>query len=155
MKLVVRLTVNGDPHEILVDPRKTLLDALRDELHLYGTKEGCGNGNCGACTVLLDGRSVNSCLVFAAEAHGKPVLTVEGLAAAGRLTPLQQAFLDVGGMQCGFCTPGFLMSATALLKANPRPTEAEIRLGIAGNLCRCTGYDKIVRAIQQSAQASR
>ncbi len=156
MKLAVGLMVNGDPHEILVDPRKTLLDALRDELHLYGTKEGCGNGNCGACTVLLNGRSVNACLVFAAEAQGQQVVTVEGLAGAGgRLTPLQQAFLEEGGMQCGFCTPGFLISATALLNANPRPTEAEIRVGIAGNLCRCTGYDKIVRAIQQSAQASR
>jgi carbon-monoxide dehydrogenase small subunit len=155
MKLAVGFTVNGDRHDILVDPRKMLLDALRDELHLYGTKEGCGNGNCGACTVLLNGRAVNSCLVFAVEAQGQQVVTVEGLATAGQLTPLQQAFLEEGGMQCGFCTPGFLMSATALLKGNPRPTEAEIRVGIAGNLCRCTGYDKIVRAIQKAARASR
>ena len=151
MKVPLRFTVNGDPHEILVEPRQTLLEVLRDELGLTGTKEGCGNGNCGSCTVLLDGVSVDSCLVFGVEAEGKEVQTVEGLAKDGTLHPLQQAFIEHGGMQCGFCTPGILISAKHLLDQNPNPTEYEIRLGISGNLCRCTGYDKIVRAIQAVA----
>ncbi len=153
MKVPLRFTVNGDPHEILVEPRQTLLEVLRDELELTGTKEGCGNGNCGSCTVLLDEVSVDSCLVFAVEAEGKEVQTVEGLAKEGTLHPLQQAFIEHGAMQCGICTPGILLSAKHLLDRNPNPTEHEIRLGIAGNLCRCTGYDKIVRAIQALTQS--
>lgn len=148
----VTFTVNGEPKEILVQPWQTLLDAMRDELMLTGTKEGCGNGNCGACTVLLDGRAINSCCMLAVEAEGQEVITVEGLATDGELDPLQRAFITHGALQCGFCTPGFLMSARAFLNVNPHPTEHEIRLAIAGNLCRCTGYDKIVRAIQAVAQ---
>jgi len=148
----VTFTVNGEPKEILVQPWQTLLDAMRDELMLTGTKEGCGNGNCGACTVILDGRAINSCCMLAVEAEGQDVITVEGLATDGELDPLQRAFISHGALQCGFCTPGFLMSARAFLNVNPHPTEQEIRLAIAGNLCRCTGYDKIVRAIQAVAQ---
>src|SRR5437763_31988 len=130
MKTVVPFTVNGEPTEMLVDTRDTLLDALRNELGLFGTKEGCGNGNCGACTILVDGLSVNSCLMLAAEAEGHTVTTVEGLAVDGELHPLQRAFVDAGGLQCGFCTPGFLMSAKAYLDRNPRPTEADLRLAL-------------------------
>ena len=148
----VTFTVNGEPKEILVQPWQTLLDTMRDELMLTGTKEGCGNGNCGACTVILDGRAINSCCMLAVEAEGQDVITVEGLATDGELDPLQRAFISHGALQCGFCTPGFLMSARAFLNVNPHPTEQEIRLAIAGNLCRCTGYDKIVRAIQAVAQ---
>lgn len=151
-KILVTFTVNGEPKEILAQPWESLLDALRDELLLTGTKEGCGNGNCGACTVLLNGRAVNSCCMLAAEAEGEEVTTVEGLAKDGKLDPLQEAFIKHGALQCGFCTPGFLMSARAFLNQNPHPTEQGIRLAIAGNLCRCTGYDKIVRAIQAVAQ---
>ena len=147
-KIPVSFTVNGEPQEILVQPWQTLLDALRDELRLTGTKEGCGNGNCGACTVLLNGRAIDSCCMLAAEAQGQEVLTVEGLARNGVLDPLQEAFIAHDALQCGFCTPGLLMSARAFLNQNPHPSEQEIRLAIAGNLCRCTGYDKIVRAIQ-------
>ncbi len=153
MKRVIKLKVNGENRDILVDTRQTLLEALRDVLHLTGSKEGCGNGNCGACAMLLDGLAVDSCLVFAVEADGHEVVTVEGLTSDGHLSPLQQAFVDQGGFECGFCTPGFLISATALLKVNPNPTEEQIRLAVAGNLCRCTGYDKIVRAI--TAASSR
>lgn len=151
-KIHVAFTVNGEPKEILVQPWQTLLDAVRDELMLTGTKEGCGNGNCGACTVILNGRAINSCCMLAVEAEGQDIVTVEGLATNGKLDPLQQAFITHGALQCGFCTPGFLMSARAFLNVNPHPTEHEIRLAIAGNLCRCTGYDKIVRAIQAVAQ---
>ncbi len=151
-KIPVTFTINGEPKEILVQPWQSLLDAMRDELMLTGTKEGCGNGNCGACTVILDGRAINSCCMLAVEAEGQDVVTVEGLATDGKLDPLQQAFISHGALQCGFCTPGFLMSARAFLNVNPHPTEQEIRLAIAGNLCRCTGYDKIVRAIQAVAQ---
>ncbi|MFH1140343.1 MAG: (2Fe-2S)-binding protein [Chloroflexota bacterium] len=151
-KIPVTLTVNGDPKEILVQPWQTLLDALRDELMLTGTKEGCGNGNCGACTVILNGRAINSCCMLAVEAEGQQIITVEGLASNGKLDPLQQAFITHGAIQCGFCTPGLLMSARAFLNVNPHPSEHEIRLAIAGNLCRCTGYDKIVRAIQAVTQ---
>jgi len=143
----ITLTVNGDQHEILVDSTWTLLETLRDRLRLTGTKEGCSNGNCGACTVMLDGKTACSCLVLAAECDGIEVTTVEGLADHGRLSLLQEAFVTDGGLQCGFCTPGFLISATALLRDNPEPTEAEIRLNLAGNICRCTGYDKIVQAV--------
>jgi len=153
MKKPLNLIVNGDPYEALVDTRQTLLDVLRDVLHLTGAKEGCGNGNCGSCTILLDHVPVCSCLVLGVEADGHEVLTVEGLADNGRLHPLQQALIESGGFQCGICTPGFLMSAKALLDRHPKPTEQDVRLAIAGNLCRCTGYDKIVRAILRAAQA--
>ncbi len=151
-KIPLAFTVNGEAQEVLVQPWQTLLDTLRDELGLTGTKEGCGNGNCGACTVLLNGRSINSCCMLAAEAQGQEVLTVEGLARNGTLDPLQDAFIQYDALQCGYCTPGFLMSARAFLDRNPNPTELQIRLAIAGNLCRCTGYDKIVRAIQAVAE---
>ena len=150
-KLPISMTVNGEEHELLVDSTWTLLETLRDQLRLTGTKEGCSNGNCGACTVLLDGRTACSCLVLAGEADGREVTTVEGLADHGHLSAVQEAFVNDGGLQCGFCTPGFLISATALLRRNPRPSEHEIRLNLAGNLCRCTGYDKIVRAVQDAA----
>jgi aerobic carbon-monoxide dehydrogenase small subunit len=153
MKKQIKLKVNGQELEIIVEPRDTLLDVLRYSLGLTGTKEGCGNGNCGSCTVLLDGEAINSCLMFAVEADGHEILTIEGLAQEGRLHPLQQAFIDEGAIQCGFCTPGFVMSAKALLDTNPNPTESDIRQAVAGNLCRCTGYDKIVRAILKAAAA--
>ena len=147
----VTTTVNGDPVEFLVSPRTTLLDALRDELGLTGSKEGCGSGDCGACSVILDGRLVCSCLVLAPEVEGRRVETIEGLASEGRLHPLQQKFLEHAALQCGFCTPGILMAAKALLDENPDPTETEARYYLAGNLCRCTGYDKIIRAVMDTA----
>jgi carbon-monoxide dehydrogenase small subunit len=150
----VTTVVNGDQAEFLADPAMTLLDALRDELNLTGTKEGCGSGDCGACTVILDGRIVCSCLVLAAEAEGKRVETIEGLAHEG-LHPLQQKFLEHAALQCGFCTPGLLMASKALLDANPDPTETEARYWLAGNLCRCTGYDKIIRAVLDAAAELR
>ena len=150
-KIPVSFTVNGDPVEILVEPWQTLMDALRDELQLTGTKEGCSNGNCGACTVMLNGRAIDSCCMLAPEVQGQDVITIEGLAKGGELDPLQRAFIDYGALQCGFCIPGFLVSARAYLNTNPHPSEDEIRHAIAGNLCRCTGYDKIVRAIQHVA----
>ena len=136
-----------------IKSNQTLLEMLRNDLGLNGTKEGCGTGDCGACTVLLDGKPVNSCLVLAADAHGRSVTTVEGLEKDGKLDPLQEAFVEEGAVQCGFCTPGMLMAAKGLLDENPGPTEGEIRRGITGNLCRCTGYVRIVRAIQKSALA--
>lgn len=148
----ISFRINGEFREMLVAPNQTLLEVLRDVLLFTGTKEGCGNGNCGSCTVLVDGLPVNSCLVLGVEANGREVTTVEGLAKAGDLDPLQRAFVKVGGTQCGFCTPGMLMSSKALLDMNPHPTEQEIRRSIAGNLCRCTGYDKIVRAIDAAAR---
>ena len=150
-KIPVSFTVNGDPVEILVEPWQTLMDALRDELQLTGTKEGCSNGNCGACTIMLNERAIDSCCMLAAEVEGQDVITIEGLAKGGELDPLQRAFIDYGALQCGFCIPGFLVSARAYLNTNPHPSEDEIRHAIAGNLCRCTGYDKIVRAIQHVA----
>ncbi|OGP54414.1 MAG: hypothetical protein A2Y65_09510 [Deltaproteobacteria bacterium RBG_13_52_11] len=147
MRKPIKLRVNGQEREIMVEPRQTLLDALRYDLGLTGTKEGCGDGNCGSCTVLLNGQAVNSCLVFAIEVDGQEITTIEGLYQRGNLHPLQQAFIDEGAVQCGFCTPGMILTAKALLDSNPHPTEAQVRLAIAGNLCRCTGYDKIVRAI--------
>lgn len=153
MKYTVKMRVNGQARELLMEGRRTLLDALRDDMGLMGTKEGCGNGNCGSCTVLLNGRPILSCLAFAVEADGAEILTIEGVAEDGRLHPIQQAFVDHGGLQCGICTPGFIMSAKALLDGNPRPSEHEVRAAVAGNLCRCTGYDKIVRAILACAQA--
>lgn len=151
----VTTTVNGEPREFLCDVDQTLLDALRDEMGLTGSKEGCGSGDCGACSVMLDGRLVCSCLVFAAEAEGRTVETIEGMADGERLHPLQQAFLEEAALQCGICTPGFLVAAKALLDRDPDPTETEIRYWLAGNLCRCTGYDKIVRAVQKAAVEMR
>ena len=150
-KVLVRAVINGVEREFLAEPRQILLEVLREELHLYGTKEGCGNGNCGACSVIVDGRVANSCLILAVQVDGKEVLTVEGLASGTELHPLQKAFLEEAALQCGFCTPGFLMAAKALLDENPSPSEEEIRRWLAGNLCRCTGYDKIVRAVQKAA----
>jgi carbon-monoxide dehydrogenase small subunit len=147
MKHLVTLTVNDEVHEVLVEPNELLVDVLRDRLDLTGTKVGCGTGDCGACTVIVDGKPVNSCLMLALEANGKEILTIEGLAQNGKLHPLQQAFIDAGAIQCGFCTPGMVLSAKALLDQNPHPTEEEIRMEIAGNICRCTGYAKIVEAI--------
>ena len=144
-------TINGDEVEFLADDDQSLLDALRDEVQLTGTKEGCGTGDCGACSVIIDGRLTCSCLVFAPEVAGSSVVTVEGLADGDRLHPLQQSFLEGAALQCGVCTPGFLVAAKALLDHNPDPTETEIRFAIAGNLWRCTGYDKIVRSILEAA----
>ncbi len=152
-KIPISFTINGDPQEILVEPHWTLLETIRDHLRLTGTKEGCSNGNCGACTVIVDGRTANSCLVLAPEADGREITTVEGIASGVRLSPVQEAFVRDGAWQCGFCTPGLIVSATALLKQIPAPTEEEIRLNLAGNLCRCTGYDKIVRAVEDAATA--
>ena len=151
-KVHVTTTINGESREFLCEPRQSLLEALRDELNITGPKEGCNDGNCGACSVQLDGVLVNSCCVLGAEAEGRSVETVEGLAPPDGLHPLQQAFLEETGMQCGICTPGFLMSAKSLLESNPRPTEYEIRFWLSGNLCRCTGYDKIVKAVQKASQ---
>jgi carbon-monoxide dehydrogenase small subunit len=147
--------VNGDPVEFLSDPGQTLLDVLRDELHLTGSKEGCGSGDCGACSVIMDGRLVCSCLVLAAEVEGCRVETIEGLSTGSTLHPLQQKFLDHAALQCGFCTPGILMASKALLDANPDPTESEARYWLAGNLCRCTGYDKIIKAVLDTAAELR
>jgi carbon-monoxide dehydrogenase small subunit len=152
VKREVELKVNGEKYSVIVDTRETLLDALRYRLGFMGSKEGCGNGNCGSCTVNLSGAIVNSCLVFAVEGDGAEVTTVEGVAANGKLHPVQQAFIEHGALQCGFCTPGFIMSAKALLEQNPNPSAQEIRLALAGNLCRCTGYDKIVRAVMAASQ---
>lgn len=151
-KLTIRLTVNGDDYEVAVPPNKTLLETLRNDLGLTGAKEGCQDGTCGSCTVLLDGKPVRSCLILAAEAEGKDILTVEGLAQGGKLNPIQEAFVNYGAVQCGFCTPGMIMAAKALLDTNPSPTEAEVRRAISGNLCRCTGYVKIVEAIGAAAR---
>ncbi|HWA62156.1 MAG TPA: (2Fe-2S)-binding protein [Caulobacteraceae bacterium] len=147
----VSAVVNGDPVEFLTDPGVTLLDALRDELDLTGSKEGCGSGDCGACSVIVDGRLVCSCLVLAVEAEGKRIETIEGMAQGGHLHPLQQKFLEHAALQCGFCTPGLLVASKALLDHNPDPTESEVRYWLAGNLCRCTGYDKIIRAVMDAA----
>jgi len=152
-KQLVETTINGEPTEFLCEPRQSMLEALRDVLGLTGSKEGCLTGDCGACTVLVDGRPVCSCLMLGMEAEGKTITTVEGLAEGNKLHPLQQKFLEDASLQCGICTPGFLMSAKSLLDRNPDPTEPEIRYALAGNLCRCTGYDKIVRAVQHAAKA--
>jgi carbon-monoxide dehydrogenase small subunit len=148
----IKFTVNGKDYEVSVPPWRTLLEVIREELGLTGTKEGCGLGECGACTVIMNGKTVNSCLVLAAEADGKQITTIEGLANGDKLHPLQQAFINHGGFQCGFCTPGMIMSAKALLDANPKPTEDEIRQGISGNFCRCTGYTKIIESIKAAAE---
>ncbi len=148
----IEMTVNGEKVSAWIEPRKILLDFLREDLHLTGTKKGCDLGNCGACTVLLNGKPVNSCLILAVEAQGQEILTIEGLSDGMKMHPLQEAFIQEGAIQCGFCTPGVILAAKALLDENPRPSEEEIREGIAGNICRCTGYLKIVRAIQAAAE---
>ena len=153
MKKLIQLDVNGLKSEVVVEPRQTLLDVLRYDIKLTGTKEGCGDGNCGSCTVLIDGQPINSCLVFAVEMEGHAITTIEGVSQDGKLHPLQQAFIDEGAVQCGFCTPGLILTGKAILDANPHPTETQIRQSIAGNLCRCTGYDKIVRAILMASGA--
>ncbi|MDP6353383.1 MAG: (2Fe-2S)-binding protein [Alphaproteobacteria bacterium] len=147
----VSTLINGEPAEFLCDTEQTLLDVLRDELLLTGTKEGCSSGDCGACSVIFDGQLVCACLVLAVEVEGRAVKTVEGLAHGDRLHPLQQRFLEAAALQCGFCTPGFLVAAKVLLDRNNNPTESEVRYWLAGNLCRCTGYDKIVRAVMDVA----
>jgi aerobic carbon-monoxide dehydrogenase small subunit len=152
-KQVLSCTINGEPVEVLVQPYVTLLDALREDLNLTGPKEGCGTGDCGACTVHLDGQPVASCLMLAMQARGREVRTIEGLGTNGALHPLQEAFVRLGVPQCGFCIPGVLMAAAAVLAENPRPSEEQIRYGIAGNLCRCTGYTKMLAAITEVAGA--
>jgi carbon-monoxide dehydrogenase small subunit len=156
MKHMIQLKVNGDTYQIAVEPGRTLNEVLREDLNLTGTKLGCGSGDCGACTVLVDGRSVSSCLTLAVEVDGKDIATVEGLARSnGNLHAVQEAFIEKGAIQCGFCTPGMEMSALYLLNRNPSPTEAEIRESLSGNLCRCTGYNKIVEAISAAAEQMR
>jgi aerobic-type carbon monoxide dehydrogenase small subunit (CoxS/CutS family) len=147
MKKELKFKVNGQPYDLFVKPKTLLSEVLRDELGLTGTKRGCNSSSCGACTVMLNGMSVKSCSVLALQANGAEVITVEGLAKGNKLSPLQRAFLDHGSFQCGFCTPGMLMSSTALLTENPKPTKEEIKEGIDGNICRCTGYNSIIRAI--------
>lgn len=149
--IAVATTINGDDVEFLCQPDETLLDVLRNRLGLLGAKEGCGTGDCGACSTIMDGRVVCSCLVLGAEAEGRSIETIEGMANGSELHPLQRKFIEHAALQCGVCTPGFLMAAKALLDVNPEPTEEEIRYWLAGNLCRCTGYDKIVRAVQDAA----
>jgi len=155
MGVLVSTTVNGDSIEFACDPTETLLDVLRNRLGLTGAKEGCGTGDCGACSVQVDGRLICSCLMLGVEAEGREIETVEGMADGAELHPLQVKFLEHAALQCGVCTPGFLIAAKALLEKNPDPTEEEIRFGLAGNLCRCTGYDKIVRAVQDAAKVMR
>jgi carbon-monoxide dehydrogenase small subunit len=147
----VQATINGEPREFLCEPRQSLLECLRDILGLTGSKEGCNDGNCGACTVVLDGRIVNSCLVLGVEAAASEITTIEGVARGSDLHPVQRAFLEQAALQCGFCTPGFIVAAKALLDREPEPSEERVRLWLANNLCRCTGYDKIVRAVHQAA----
>ena len=154
-KRLMELTVNGLRREVAVEPRRTLLELVRDDLELSGTKHGCGEGDCGACVVLLDGVPVNACLVLALEAAGRDVLTIEGLARGAALHPVQQAFVDVGAVQCGYCTPGMVLTASAFLEQHPDPDEADVRRAISGNLCRCTGYQKIVEAILEAAARMR
>ena len=154
-KVAVTSRVNGEEVQFLCEPRQSLLECLRDNLSLTGTKEGCNDGNCGACSVMLDGRLVNSCLVLGVEAEGHEVTTIEGVAGPAGLHPLQQAFLENAALQCGICTPGFIVAAKALLEQEPDPSEERIRFWLAGNLCRCTGYDKIVRAVMDAAQRMR
>ncbi|MDP2647507.1 MAG: (2Fe-2S)-binding protein [Desulfobacterales bacterium] len=147
----IKFVINGQPCELKVYPWATLLEMIREDLQLIGTKEGCGQGECGSCTVIMDGKTINSCLVPAVEADGKEITTIEGLARGDKLHPVQEAFVENAGMQCGFCTPGMIMSAKALLDRNPAPSDEEIRAGIAGNFCRCTGYTKIIESIRAAA----
>ena len=151
MRRELHIRVNGDDYHLLVDTHRTLLEVIRDEIGLTGTKNGCGQGECGACTVLLDGEPVNSCLVLAHEAEGQDVLTIEGLGSGDKLHPVQRAFVETGAIQCGYCTPGMVLTAKALLDHNPSPTRAEILEGLKGNLCRCTGYVKIVEAVEAAS----
>ncbi len=151
--MLVKLDVNDETYEFQIEPHETLIEVLRDKMGFTGARRGCDAGGCGACTVLLDGRPVYSCGVFAAHAEGKKVTTIEGLARNGKLHPIQEAFIKYGAVQCGYCTPGMILSGKALLDSNPNPTEKEVREGIAGNICRCTGYVKIVQAILAAAQA--
>lgn len=152
MKQRIHLRVNGEDYELEVEPRRRLLDVLRDDLGLTGTKEGCGTGDCGACSVILNGKLINSCLKLAVSADGADILTIEGLAQGGKLHPLQEAFMEKGGLQCGLCTPGMILAAKALLDENPHPSTEEIRFALAGNLCRCTGYTKIIESVQAAAE---
>jgi carbon-monoxide dehydrogenase small subunit len=154
-KTHVTTTVNGEPAEYLCDPTETMLDVLRDRLGLTGSKEGCGSGDCGACSITVDGRLVCACLMLGVEAEGKSIGTIEGLAKGDQLHPLQTKFIEIAALQCGICTPGVLVASKALLDRNPNPTETEIRYWLAGNLCRCTGYDKIVRAVMEVAAEMR
>jgi aerobic-type carbon monoxide dehydrogenase small subunit (CoxS/CutS family) len=153
MRQKIRLIVNEQEYELLTEPNKTLLDVLRDDLGLTGTKRGCDSGDCGACTVLLEGMPVLACMTLACEVEGKKIQTIEGIAKGGELHPVQKAFVEYGAIQCGFCTPGMVLSAVALLNSNPTPTTDEIKKAISGNLCRCTGYIKIIEAIQQAASS--
>jgi carbon-monoxide dehydrogenase small subunit len=148
----INLKINGTPREVAVEPHWTLLETVREQLRLTGSKEGCGTGDCGACSMLVDGKLITSCLMLAPEADGSEIVTIEGIAGNGDLHPVQQAFLDAGGVQCGFCTPGMIVATKALLDRNPRPTLDDVRLGLAGNLCRCTGYTKIYEAVLAAAE---
>ncbi len=151
-KQTIHIKINGQPQEVAVEPHWTLLETVREQLALTGSKEGCGTGDCGACSMIVDGKLITSCLMLAPEADGSEVLTIEGLARNGELHPVQQAFIEAGGVQCGFCTPGMIMATKALLDRNSRPTREEVRLGLAGNLCRCTGYAKIYEAVLAAAE---
>ncbi len=151
-KRIIQLTVNGEEYEVVVAPNQTLLEVLRDDLYLTGTKEGCGEGACGTCTVLLDGKPVRSCLTLAVEVQGREITTIEGLAPMGELHPVQKAFVEYGAIQCGFCSPGMILTTKSLLDENPSPTEQEARQAISGNVCRCTGYAKIVEAMLKAAE---
>ena len=150
---VVNTTINGDPAVFLCEPRQSLLEVLRDTVGLMGSKEGCNNGNCGSCNVILDGKLVNSCIVLAVEVQGRSVTTIEGIASPEGLHPLQQKFIEHAALQCGYCTPGFIVASKALLEKNPKPSEHEVREWLAGNLCRCTGYDRIIKAVMDTAKA--
>jgi aerobic carbon-monoxide dehydrogenase small subunit len=154
-KIHVTATINGEEAEFLCEPQQTMLDVLRDELSLTGSKEGCGSGDCGACSIIVDGRLVCSCLMFGAEAAGTDIMTIEGMAQGEKLHPLQQKFLEHAALQCGFCTPGVLVASKALLDRHPNPTEEQARYWLAGNLCRCTGYDKIIEALMDAAAEMR
>ena len=151
----IRLKVNGNEYELKVKPSTTLLDVIREDLGLIGAKEGCGEGECGACTVIMDGKAVNSCIMLAVQADGKDIITIEGLANGGDLHPIQQAFVEIGGLQCGFCTPGMVLSTKVLLDNNQNPTDEEIKKGLEGNFCRCTGYTKIIESVKAAAQKMR
>jgi carbon-monoxide dehydrogenase small subunit len=155
VKRLIELNVNGELYEVAIQQHRTLAEVLREELDLIGTKEACNEGDCGSCTVILDGKTVTACLTLAVEADGRQITTIEGIADGSELSPLQQKFVDHGAIQCGFCTPGMIMSATALLEENPNPTEDEVRIGIAGNICRCTGYTKIVEAILDTSKGGK
>ena len=151
----IHLKVNGEDYDLTIRPWATLLEVIREDLGLTGAKEGCGEGECGACTVIMDGRAVNSCIMLAAEADGKEIITIEGLANGEQMHPIQEAFVEIGGLQCGFCTPGMILSTKVLLDANQDPTDGEIRKGLEGNFCRCTGYTKIIESVKVAAQKLR